>query len=54
MNANGDFVVVHLGKAVRRVADADVLDTIGLYSTVTPEAGDDAQCLCYELVLEPA
>lgn len=37
----GDYIINHLGYAVRRISDEAVADTLALYEVVLSEAGDD-------------
>lgn len=37
----GDYIINHLGYAVRRISDEAVADTLALYEAVLSEAGDD-------------
>lgn len=42
--AVGDYVISHAGKAVRRIPEDEVMDTLAMYLTVMPEAGDLEGC----------
>jgi hydrogenase expression/formation protein HypC len=47
----GDFVIEHRGEIVRRIPEAEVYETLGLYEILLTEAGEDpiaAEC-CQEL-----
>ena len=37
----GDYVLTHRGEAVRRIPDADIFDTLGLYEILLSEGGED-------------
>ncbi len=37
----GDYIVDHLGYAIRRIPPADVADTLAMYELVLCEAGED-------------
>jgi hydrogenase expression/formation protein HypC len=37
----GDYIVNHAGYAIRRIAPADVLDTLAMYEVVLSESGED-------------
>ena len=37
----GDYIVNHAGYAIRRIAPADVLDTLATYEVVLSESGED-------------
>jgi hydrogenase expression/formation protein HypC len=37
----GDYIISHVGEAVRRIASEDVADTLSLYEAVLSEAGED-------------
>lgn len=46
---SGDYIINHLGYAVRRIEDDAVADTLALYEVVLTEAGVDpvaTECLC--------
>lgn len=47
----GDYVIEHVGYAVRRIADDCVSETLGLYEVILSEAGEDPVVadLCCEL-----
>jgi hydrogenase expression/formation protein HypC len=46
--APGDYVISHAGRAVRRITDADINDTLLMYETMLPEFGgyDPLFCEC--------
>lgn len=47
----GDYIINHLGHAVRRISDDCVADTLALYEVVLTEAGVDpiaTDCMCGE------
>ena len=46
--AVGDYIISHAGKAIRRIADQDVMDTLAMYLTVMPESSDVRGCTCVE------
>ena len=53
--APGDYVINHAGLAVRRIADADVIDTLAMYENVLAEAGEDPierEFICERELLE--
>lgn len=37
----GDYVLNHVGFAIRRIPDGDIRETLSLYETLLREAGDD-------------
>ena len=37
----GDYIIDHLGYAIRRIAPAEVADTLAMYEVVLCEAGED-------------
>lgn len=37
----GDYIVNHAGYAIRRIAPADVLDTLATYEVILSESGED-------------
>jgi hydrogenase assembly chaperone HypC/HupF len=48
---NGDFVLSHAGRAVRRIRDEEILDTLAMYETILPETGEDPMaCECAVLL----
>ena len=52
----GDYIINHLGYAVRKISQEAVADTLALYEVVLSEAGDDpiaTEALC-ELERETA
>ena len=45
----GDYIINHLGDAVRKIADDAIADTLALYEVVLTEAGVDpiaTECFC--------
>ncbi|HYM61457.1 MAG TPA: HypC/HybG/HupF family hydrogenase formation chaperone [Thermoanaerobaculia bacterium] len=39
--APGDYILNHVGYAIRRITDADVAETLALYEVLLSEAGED-------------
>lgn len=37
----GDYIIDHLGYAIRRIAPAEVADTLAMYEVVLCETGED-------------
>lgn len=37
----GDYILNHVGFAIRRIPDTDIKETLSLYETLLREAGDD-------------
>ena len=52
--AAGDYIVNHAGYAIRRIAPAEVADTLAMYELVLCEAGEDPIALDVIEELEPA
>ena len=50
----GDYILDHAGSAVRRIAPADVADTLALYELLLCEAGEDPLATCIVDELEDA
>lgn len=50
----GDYILNHEGSAVRRIAPADVAETMAMYEVLLCEAGEDPLATCIVDELEEA
>ncbi|MGZ4779982.1 MAG: HypC/HybG/HupF family hydrogenase formation chaperone [Thermoanaerobaculia bacterium] len=50
----GDYILNHAGSAVRKIAPADVAETLAMYEVLLCEAGEDPLATCIVDELEEA